>query len=159
MVQTRYGASSTNYSCDANEHASKSSITLNRDSMINGSLEVVKWKERMTSSTICCRSCWQALKYSWRIRTNSLRRHGSTSLSMKPTGPKLAGMSDVFLSLYAESLLKESSSITYSTQTESCRLKSRASKTAQSLRQLHVRHGGLLLLTGTPVQNNTKEIL
>ncbi|KAG0567323.1 hypothetical protein KC19_7G126300 [Ceratodon purpureus] len=41
---------------------------------------------------------------------------------------------------------------------EAHRLKSRDSKTAQSLRQLHVRHGGLLLLTGTPVQNNTKEI-
>jgi hypothetical protein len=46
------GSVFTNYSCDANEHASKSSITLNRDSTINGSLEIVKWKERMTSSTI-----------------------------------------------------------------------------------------------------------
>ncbi|XP_073395338.1 uncharacterized protein [Physcomitrium patens] len=41
---------------------------------------------------------------------------------------------------------------------EAHRLKSRESKTAQALRQLRVRHGGLLLLTGTPVQNNTKEL-
>lgn len=41
---------------------------------------------------------------------------------------------------------------------EAHRLKSKDSKTTQSLRQLKVRKGGLLLLTGTPVQNNTKEI-
>ncbi|XP_073385552.1 uncharacterized protein [Physcomitrium patens] len=41
---------------------------------------------------------------------------------------------------------------------EAHRLKSRVSKTTQALRQLKVRKGGLLLLTGTPVQNNTKEI-
>ncbi|KAL2651736.1 hypothetical protein R1flu_019864 [Riccia fluitans] len=41
---------------------------------------------------------------------------------------------------------------------EAHRLKSRGSKTTISLRQMTVRKGGLLLLTGTPVQNNTKEI-
>ncbi|KAL3700060.1 hypothetical protein R1sor_018082 [Riccia sorocarpa] len=41
---------------------------------------------------------------------------------------------------------------------EAHRLKSRGSKTTISLRQMIVRKGALLLLTGTPVQNNTKEI-
>ncbi|BBM99082.1 protein Mpsnf1.8 [Marchantia polymorpha subsp. ruderalis] len=41
---------------------------------------------------------------------------------------------------------------------EAHRLKSRGSKTTIALRQMNVRKGGLVLLTGTPVQNNTKEI-
>ncbi|CAM6096803.1 unnamed protein product [Calypogeia fissa] len=41
---------------------------------------------------------------------------------------------------------------------EAHRLKSSVSKTTISLKQMGVPYGGLLLLTGTPVQNNTKEI-
>ncbi|MCO5547372.1 hypothetical protein L7F22_000821 [Adiantum nelumboides] len=41
---------------------------------------------------------------------------------------------------------------------EAHRLKSKCSKTTCCLKQLSIRRGGLLLLTGTPIQNNTKEI-
>ncbi|KAH7443566.1 hypothetical protein KP509_02G040400 [Ceratopteris richardii] len=41
---------------------------------------------------------------------------------------------------------------------EAHRLKSTSSKTSSSLKQLSIKRGGLLLLTGTPIQNNTKEI-
>ncbi|KAJ7562204.1 hypothetical protein O6H91_03G058800 [Diphasiastrum complanatum] len=41
---------------------------------------------------------------------------------------------------------------------EAHRLKSLHSKTTCALKQMDFRKGGLLLLTGTPVQNNTKEI-
>ncbi|KAH7441097.1 hypothetical protein KP509_03G025400 [Ceratopteris richardii] len=41
---------------------------------------------------------------------------------------------------------------------EAHRLKSKGSKTSRTLKEMSVKKGGLLLLTGTPVQNNTKEI-
>eukprot|EP00250_Pteridium_aquilinum_P001778 c11994_g1_i1 orf=341-5044(-) len=41
---------------------------------------------------------------------------------------------------------------------EAHRLKTKQSKTSRTLKEMSVRKGGLLLLTGTPVQNNTKEI-
>ncbi|KAI5074233.1 hypothetical protein GOP47_0010194 [Adiantum capillus-veneris] len=41
---------------------------------------------------------------------------------------------------------------------EAHRLKSKCSKTTCCLKQLSIRRGGLLLLTGTPIQNNTKEV-
>lgn len=41
---------------------------------------------------------------------------------------------------------------------EAHRLKTKHSKTSRTLKEMSVRKGGLLLLTGTPVQNNTKEI-
>ncbi|XP_024535858.1 chromodomain-helicase-DNA-binding protein 8 [Selaginella moellendorffii] len=41
---------------------------------------------------------------------------------------------------------------------EAHRLKSKESKTAHALGCMDVRQGGLLLLTGTPIQNNTKEL-
>lgn len=41
---------------------------------------------------------------------------------------------------------------------EAHRLKSKCSKTTCCLKQLSIRKGGLLLLTGTPIQNNTREI-
>ncbi|MCO5572462.1 hypothetical protein L7F22_026217 [Adiantum nelumboides] len=41
---------------------------------------------------------------------------------------------------------------------EAHRLKTKQSKTSRTLKEMSVKKGGLLLLTGTPVQNNTKEI-